>query len=129
MFYQSEVNQPIGNWDVSNVTNMANMFNAECGAVQFNQDLSFWDVSSVTDMGGMFAVAAAFNQDISNWNVSSVVTMSSMFGGATSFNQNLSSWDVSQVNSPYCENFCLGANSWTLPKPNFINCSSNLGCN
>ena len=38
-------NDDIGNWDVSNVTNM--MGN---GASSFNQDLFNWDVSSVTDI-------------------------------------------------------------------------------
>ena len=45
-------NQDIGSWDVSNVTNMSNMF---LEAYAFNQDISSWDVSNVTDMGGMFS--------------------------------------------------------------------------
>ena len=48
-------NQDIGNWDVSNVTNMGWIcFNY---AISFNQDIGNWDVSNVTDMGGMFHVA------------------------------------------------------------------------
>ena len=100
MFFNCDApdfNQAIGNWDVSNVTNMNRMFNAECGAVQFNQDLSFWDVSNVTNMRNMFWGAAAFNQDISNWDVSNVTDMGDMFYQASSFNQDLSSWDVSSV--------------------------------
>jgi len=27
-----------------------------------------------------------------------------------------------------CVNFCSNATNWTLPKPNFTNCSDNLGC-
>ena len=100
MFFNCDApdfNQAIGNWDVSNVTNMNRMFNAECGAVQFNQDLSFWDVSNVTNMGGMFYGAAAFNQDISNWDVSNVTNKGNMFNGAAAFNQDISNWDVSNV--------------------------------
>ena len=41
----------INNWDVSNVTEMRNMFS---GAQKFNNPLNYWDVSSVTNMGGMF---------------------------------------------------------------------------
>ena len=52
MFIDAEAfNQPIGNWDVSNVTNMRNMFGC---AKAFNQPIGNWDVSSVTDMSLMF---------------------------------------------------------------------------
>jgi len=34
----------------------------------FNQDIGNWDVSNVTDMSGMFA-DTTFNQDIGNWDV------------------------------------------------------------
>ena len=56
MFYEnSTFNQPIGNWDVSNVTNMAYMFrdNSPTGST-FNQPIGNWDVSNVTDMKFMF---------------------------------------------------------------------------
>ena len=45
MFQDSPFNQNIGNWDVSNVNNMRNMFDS---AINFNQNLSFWDVENVT---------------------------------------------------------------------------------
>ena len=41
------LNQDIGDWDVSNVTNMYGMFT---NAINFNQDIGDWDVSNVTDM-------------------------------------------------------------------------------
>jgi len=96
-------NQPIGNWDVSNVTNMGGMFNSECSASLFNQDISLWDVSGVTNMSSMFGGNAgnssdrAFNQDISQWDVSSVTNMGRMFYGAAAFNQPIGNWDVSSV--------------------------------
>ena len=48
MFYGcSNFNQPLGNWDVSNVSDMRWMFN---WCDKFNQDISNWDVSNVVNM-------------------------------------------------------------------------------
>ena len=55
-----------------------------------------WDVSSVTDMEGMFMRAGAFNQDLSDWSVSNVTD---------------------------CEYFNYETPQWTLPQPNFTNCT------
>jgi len=52
MFRNSAFNQPLNDWDVSNVTDMLVMFD---GASAFNQNLSSWNISSVTDMNGMFS--------------------------------------------------------------------------
>ena len=111
-------NQPIGNWNVSNVTDMGNMFSY---ARNFNQNISTWDVSNVTNMSNMFGAAKDFNQNISTWDVSSVTEMNGMFSGADAFNQNLSSWSVDNVTN--CVGFSQDATSWTLPQPNFTNCT------
>jgi surface protein len=118
MFANTDFYQDISNWDVSSVTTMEGMFD---GATIFNQDISTWDVSNVTNMEQMFYEASNFNQNISSWDVSNVTDMNSMFYGATSFNQNLSSWSVDGVT--ICTNFSEGATSWTLPQPNFTNCT------
>jgi len=110
-------NQPIGGWDVSNVTDMSGMLRN----TPFNQPIGNWDVSSVTDMANMFDSTEAFNQDISNWYVNTVTDMRFMFSNAQAFNKNLSSWNVDGVT--ICNNFSNGATSWTLPKPNFTNCT------
>ena len=86
-------NQPIGNWDVSNVTTMIAMF---LNATSFNQPIGDWDVSNVTNMGSMLAFASSFNQDISSWSVDGVT-------GCTGFS----------VNSPLTEE----------NTPNFTNCT------
>jgi surface protein len=93
MFAGSLFNQPIGSWDVSNVTNMDYMF---FQATTFNQPLSGWNVSNVTDMKFMF-VDTPFNYPIGNWSVSNVTDMGDMFNGCSSFNQPIGSWDVSNV--------------------------------
>ena len=91
---QSNANPDISSLDVSNVTDMGNMFNQ---ATSFNQDISGWDVSNVTNMDSMFSSAQSFNQDIGGWDVSNVTYMGNMFTGASSFNQDIGGWDVSSV--------------------------------
>ena len=49
-------NKPIGNWDVSNVTDMSGCFQMQ----NFNQPIGNWDVSSVTDMSYMFDECKCF---------------------------------------------------------------------
>ncbi len=58
------------------------------------QDIGNWDVSNVTNMNRMFKKASAFDQDISNWEVGNVNRMTQMFESATLFNQDLSNWCV-----------------------------------
>ena len=105
---------PIGNWDVSRVTDMNRLFTIPSPNLSmdprvlmvltekdmylgynFNEDISQWDVSNVTNMDSMFV--GVFNQPIGAWNVSKVTSMNSMFFGAISFNQPIGSWNVSNV--------------------------------
>ncbi len=95
LFDMTSFNQPIGDWNVSNVVNMHRMF---LQAEDFNQDISNWDVSNVTDMAQMFYGTKAFNQPIGNWDVSNVTNMLGMFAGARVFNQPIGDWNVSNVN-------------------------------
>jgi len=88
----------IGSWNVSNVTDMSNLFN---GTTVFNQNISAWDTGAVTDMTNMFASATAFNQPIGNWDVSSVTNMNYMFGTATSFNRDLTNWNTASVTNMF----------------------------
>jgi len=118
--YSRDFNQPIGNWDVSSVITMRRMFN---NADDFNQPIGNWDVSSVTNMYAMF-INEKFNQPIGNWDVSNVTDMGYMFAAnntVASFNQDLSSWNVDGVIE--CTQFSNGATNWTLPQPNFTNCT------
>ena len=95
----SQFNQPIGNWNVSNVTDMSGMF---FSASQFNQSIGNWNVSNVTNMSYMF-IFTAFKQNISNWTPYACTNMDTMFFGVdmnspnsatnqTNYNALLTSW-------------------------------------
>ncbi len=84
----------INTWDVSNVTNMEQMFDE---ALAFNTNINQWDVSNVTNFKSMFEDTEIFNQDLNNWNVSAAINMKEMFREAKSFNGDISSWNVSNV--------------------------------
>jgi hypothetical protein len=58
----------------------------------FNQPLGEWDTSQATEMTSMFSNANSFDQPIDDWNVSQVNEMSFMFNSANKFNQCLSTW-------------------------------------
>ena len=92
--YQATYGATMNDWDVSQVTDMSNLFQ---NRTTFNDDISSWDVSNVTTMEDMFNGASAFNQDISSWNVGNVTTMRSMFNSARVFNQDISNWNVINV--------------------------------
>ena len=69
MFKYAGVNDDINDWDVSNITNMSEMF---CNATSFNQPLNNWDVSNVTEMHKIFYAARSFNQPLNDWDLSSI---------------------------------------------------------
>lgn len=98
----------VDNFDVSNVKRMPYTFaytgrNSNSVIV----DLSRWNVSNVTNMSDMFAgmgyLANTFSVgDLSAWNVSNVTNMYSMFqqtGYAAHWLLDCSKWDVSKVTS------------------------------
>jgi len=104
---------PMSDWDVSDITDMSELFGGEDNAAKgwkqlrkrphFNEDLSRWNVSSVTNMYCMFADARAFNASIGGWDVSSVTNMAGMFDVATAFTgTGICCWDVSSVTNMYC---------------------------
>lgn len=92
-FYPYQFNQPIGNWDMSNVTNMRSIFFGS----HFNQPIADWNVSNVTNMEYMFR-NSSFNQGIGSWDVSNVTNMVEMFR-ESGFNQDISGWCVSNIPS------------------------------
>ena len=72
--------------NVSKITDMSKLF----WDSEFNGDISEWDVSNVIDMSRMF-YRSKFNGDISDWNVSSVEYMGYMFTGSP-LEKNLPVW-------------------------------------
>ena len=56
--------------------------------------IAFWDVSQVTDMSNLFAHQIVFNDNISTWDVRKVHTMRRMFLGVSLFNQPLNTWNT-----------------------------------
>ena len=91
MFYASKFDGDISQWDVSNVTDMPSMFMFS----KFNGNISQWNVSNVINMGSMF-YKSVFDGDISKWDVSNVINMCGMFTHSA-FNGDISQWDVSNV--------------------------------
>ncbi len=80
---------PIFDWNTTAVTNMHGL----CGYPNFNEPIDDWDVSNVTDMRFMFSGAKSFNQPLNNWNVSNVKDMRIMFQIVESFNQPLDKFE------------------------------------
>lgn len=120
MFFNcTSFNQPIGSWDTGKVLSMERMFE---GATVFNADISNWSVSNVGSFSNTFSYAAAFNQDIGNWQVGGAGNMSFMFEHATSFNQDLSDWCVINFDSAPA-NFSHNTPSWVQPQPSWGTCS------
>jgi hypothetical protein len=115
---------PIGTWDVSQVTDMSNLFS---GLHYFNEPLKNWDVSSVRNMECMFKNAKSFNQRIDKWQVNNVTNMKEMFCGASSFNQNINYWNIRNVKN--MDYMFSGAISFNQPLGfwNVIDVSSMVG--
>ena len=63
-------------------------------ARSFNQPLNNWDVSNVTDMGRMFAYAYSFNQPLNDWDVSNVRDVEKMFENAIKYTYSMGKWKL-----------------------------------
>ena len=56
-------------WDVSLITDMSELFAWNGSKLKFfNENISDWNVSNVTNMKQMFGTAEVFNQPIEKWN-------------------------------------------------------------
>ncbi len=84
--------------DTSEITDMSAVFSDNDVNKSFDGDISEWDVSNVTNMKEMFLHSkfTGENGDISNWDVRNVEDMFQMFAYSY-FNGDISKWDVSNV--------------------------------
>ena len=99
MFNSNQISDlsSLANWNVNNVTNMSGMFNGN----QINDlsPLSNWHTDNVTNMFGMFDDNQISDlSPLANWNVNNVTNMSNMFGGnQISDLSPLANWKVDNV--------------------------------
>ena len=99
MFYLNNAfNQPIGSWDVSNVTSLSTlsgMRNMFAGGV-FNKNIGNWNMSNVKRIDDMFSSNLYFNNggdpSISAWTLNSCFTTARMFSNSDAFNQPINNW-------------------------------------
>ena len=70
----------MSSWDVSNVTNMSEMF---YNAQNFNQDLSAWDVSNVQEYLGFDSNAYQWTLPKPNFKITNVSFTSTASGDGT----------------------------------------------
>ena len=94
----------IGDWDVSRVTDMSDLFEPSTGfgvgksvVDGFNEDISAWDVSNVVYFDSFFNNQTTFNQPLDSWDVSNGENFLYMFSDASSFNQSLNSWNITNA--------------------------------
>ncbi len=114
MFYFSNINMDVSNWDLSNAETTSYMFSFS----PFNHDISNWNVSNLKDMSFMFYHNKSFNQPIDNWDVSKVENMQRLFSNSE-FNQDVSGWDVGNVTNmsgvfSKAKNFNQDINAWDV---------------
>ena len=123
-------NQPIGDWDVSQVASMSKMFDNTSSAykMSFDQDIGNWDVGNVTNfrefMRGYYSSQRSpftngGSSSISGWDTSSATDMYHMFYGCTGFNQPIGNWDTSKVTDMYqmlyrCSSFNQDLGGWDV---------------
>ncbi len=86
--------------------------------VELRIPIGQWDVSRVTDFEKLFQGEYAFNEDLRGWNVENAINMDDMFEGCTFFDQSLETWKPRNLTTCYamfrnCTNFTGdGLNEW-----------------
>lgn len=91
----------MADWDVSNVTNMSNLFTRTA-----NVDLTplkDWDVSKVTTLSNLFEYSKITTlKGLENWNLSSLTSISGLLYQSSVVDASaISNWDTSRITSFY----------------------------
>lgn len=89
-------NESMVDWDLSHVTFLVNnMFH---NASQFNQPIGDWDVSNISYLNEMFHNATSFNQNLENWDIGKAVRLDAMFDGSglstSNYDYILNAWSL-----------------------------------
>jgi len=97
----SEYGHPIGNWDVSGVSDFSQLFSAKRNPqmLYFDEDLSNWNMESATNCDSMFEETVSFTNSgnsLAGWDMSKVTSMSRMFA-SSAFQGDISQWSVTRV--------------------------------
>jgi surface protein len=119
MFVTTGFNQPLDNWNTSEVTNMSLMF----GQSPFNNGFSSgfagtlaWNTGKVTRMDGMFGTNSRFNCNIGSWNVSNCINFSTMFQEASNFNNGgsdtINTWAINTMSNVTMSNMFNNADAF-----------------
>ena len=96
--------------DISEITDMSMLFRYS----DYNFDVSDWDVSNVTDMNNMFYCCNNFNCDLSNWDMSNTLRINEMFYGCKNFEgKGLENWKLEKTLFYY--NIFAGCDKVKLP--------------
>ncbi len=107
----------IGEWDVSNVTDMSNLF---MDFHEFDEPLNDWVVSNVTNMKEMFSGCLVSNADTTDKGMFGII--------AANFKQELTNLNNIRTHEfSYCMNFNKPLNKWVVSKVTdmskmFVNC-------
>jgi surface protein len=73
----SKVNPDVSNWDLTNVTSIAAMFNS---ATLANPDVSNWNTAKIQNMSGAFR-NSAFKRDLSHFKINALTNATNMLTG------------------------------------------------
>ena len=113
----------ISDWDTSNVNDMSHMFNGYWGNIP---DISKWDTSNVSNMSYMFNGYQSELPDISKWNISNVKDLSGMFCKCQTKIPDISKWDTSNVISMNgifcgCQSKLPDISNWNISNVKYMN--------
>lgn len=113
-------NANLNDIDVSHIDDLAQVFKNNKHHKIYNIDISEWDVSNATDMAEMFSGCKDVNCDLSSWKVDNVKSFVRMFSGCKNFEGiGLEKWNPIHVTHTTqmfweCESLNCNLSQWHL---------------